>query len=204
MSESTSSPQNTTSTSTQLTTKNLNVSGNTGTTLVGGEGGSLSYSAADNSTHTSLDITNNSTTDFGAVQAGTGLSRAALDTVSAANERSLQTVSDISGQAITATGNAYGDALHTVAEQANGDVTVISNLATRFGMALSDYESAGQAQLGNVVSALNSTYTANNTSANQQVINAVSQAGQQNADVIKYVALAAIGGTLLFLLMRRS
>lgn len=199
MSKSTSSPTNTTQTQTDLTTKNLNVSGNTGTTLVGGEGGSLAYSQnlTDSSTHVSI------STDLGAVQAGTALSQSALDTVAAVNNRSLDTVRDISGQAITATGNAYGDALHTVSEQANGDISIISNLATKFGTALSDFTSQEQTQLGNTVSALNSTYTANNTSANQQVINATEHAGAQLTDAVKYIALAAIAGTLLYVIMRK-
>lgn len=184
MSKSNSSPTNTTSTSTQLTTKNLNVSGNSGFTAVGGEGGSQSL------------VVNNTTTDLGAVQASTGLASHALDIVGAANRDSISTVANFASKSLESTSSAYGTALTAVENNASDTVSTISNLASQFGTALYDFTNQEQTQLGNVVSALNSTYTANNTSANQQVINATT-------DVVKYAVLAAIGIAALYFLTRK-
>jgi hypothetical protein len=190
MSKSQSSPTNDTSTSTNLTTKNLNVSGNSGFTAVGGEGGSQDLSVVNNTT------TNNTVTDFGAIKAATGLSQSALDTVAAANRDSLDVINTVVGKSLTATSNAYGDALHTVADNADNTVSVVSNLATKFGTSLYDFTAQEQTQLGNVVSALSSTYQENTTNANSQVLDAT-----QN--ILKYAVLAAVGIAALFFLTRK-
>jgi hypothetical protein len=192
-SESNSSP--TTSTSTALTTKNLNVSGNSGLTAVGGENGTLALNYSPTTTVIS--------TDAGAVGAATGLASHALDVVAAVNNRSNDAIANLATKQLTSTENIFGTSLTAVTHESDNAVSVVSKLATQFGTALADYQSAEQAQLGNVVSALNSTYTANNTSANQQVINAVTQAGQTSASVIKYVAVAALAAALLFVVLRK-
>lgn len=180
MSGSRSDPTNTTSTTTELTTKNLNVSGNTGTTVVGGENGSLGL------TYSPSSYTTNFSTDEGAVTAGTGLASHALDVNAAVTH----------------------NAINAVTTQAAGDISSITGLATQFGTTLADYQLAEQSQLGNVVSALNATYTANNTSANQQVINATVAAGQQASDeitkVAKYATIAVIGGIALYFMLRKQ
>lgn len=165
---------------------------------MGGEGGSQDLSVVNNTT------TTNTTTDFGAIKAATGLSSSALDIVSAANRDSLDFAGDIFGKSLTSTSHAYGDALNAVQDNADNTVSVISRLATTFGTSLFDYTEQEQKQLGNVVSALNSTYTANNTSANQQVINATTQASQQVFDTIKYIGLAAAAVLGIYLLTRRA
>lgn len=212
MSSSKSSPTNTTATSTSLTTKNLNVSGNSGFTAVGGEGGSQNLSVRNDTTSNNIAIDNSvrTTTDFGAVQAGTGLAQSALDTVAAANRYSIDAVTDsnstirsIAGQAIEASGSAYGGALTAVQHNTDNTVSVIQQLATQFGTALYDFTSQEQTQLGNTVSALNSTYTANNTSANQQVINATQAAGENLTATIKYIALAAAAAAALYFITRK-
>lgn len=193
MSDSQSETKNTTATTTSLTTKNLNLSGNSGVTIAGGEEGSTQG------------ITLNSiSTDFGSVQAGTALSEHALDTVAAVSGRSTDAVVNLASKSLTATGNAYGAALNAVTDNADSTVSVISQLATKFGTALADLTGSEQTQLGNVVSALNSTYTANNTSANQQVINATSAAEKSVIDAIKYIALAVVAGTLVYYITRKG
>jgi hypothetical protein len=201
MSTSKSSPSNTTSTSTELVTKNLNVSGNTGLTVVGGEGGSLGFSESNTTNDNSIRV--QSTTDFGAVEAGTGLSQHALDVAASVNASSLSAIRSLAAETTEATGNAYGKALTAVQTNANDTVSVIAGLAGKFGTALQDLTASEQTQLGNVVSALNSTYTANNTSANQQVINATTQAGEQLTETIKYIAIAAAAAAALYFITRR-
>jgi hypothetical protein len=184
MSKSESKPTNTTSTATSLTTKNLNVSGNSGFTAVGGEGGSQSLNVTNNTTNT--------TTDYGAIAAATGLSDHALDIVSATNRDSL----DFASQALNLTDATYKNALTTVSNNADNTVSVIQNLATMFGSSLFDFESEQQKQIGNTVSALNQTYQDNTTNANTQVLNA-------GTNIVKYAALAAVAVAALYLLTRR-
>jgi hypothetical protein len=186
MSKSNSSPTNTTSTSTELTTKNLNVSGNSGFTAVGGEGGSQNLSVTNNTS------TVNTTTDLGAIKAATGLSQSALDTVAAANRDSLNFASD----ALSTATDVSRNALTTVSQNADNTVSVVSNLAKQFGESLFDFTSQEQTQLGNVVSALSSTYQDNTTNANTQVL-------QAGTNIVKYAALAAVGIVAVYLLTRR-
>lgn len=193
MSDSDSQTKNSTSTNTELTTKNLNLSGNSGVTVAGGESGS------------SQNLTlNSSSTDDNAVAYGTALSAHALDTAAAVNADAIDAVSSLAGKALTSTGNAYGQALTAVQDNTDNTVTVISKLATGFGTALQGLFEDTQTQLGNTVSALNSTYTANNTSANQQVINATSAAEKSVIDAIKYIALAVVAGTLVYYITKRG
>lgn len=192
MSSSDSQTQNQTSTATSLTTKNLNVSGNSGLTAVGGENGSLSLSYAP----TTIDASTTTTTDFGSVKAATGLASHALDIVAAVNSGSNDLVANLASKSITATGNAYGAALTAVQDNADHTVDVITGLASQFAGKLSDFEGQSQAQLGNVVSALSSTYQDNTTNANTQVINATT-------GVVKYVAAAAVIGIVIFLVLRK-
>lgn len=194
MSDSQSSTSNKTSTNTELTTKNLNVSGNSGLTVVGGENGSLGLSY--NPT--------NFSTDAGAIQAGTSLSEHALDVVASVNGSAVDAVQSLASKALTSTGNAYGAAITAVSNNTDNTVSVISKLATTFGTGLQNLFEDTQTQLGNTVSALNSTYTANNTSANQQVINATSAAEKSVIDAIKYIALAVVAGTLVYYITKRG
>lgn len=211
MSSSESSPQNTTATSTSLTTTNQNVSGNQGITNLGG---TTSYASSNTTNATdsgnTLSVTNNSTTDYGAIDAATGLGEHALDVAASVNNRALgsidsaqQTVSKIANTAIDATGSAYGAALTAVQHNTDNTVDIISGIATQFGTDLEKNFNDSQTQLANVVSALNSTYTANNTSANQQVINAVTSAGAQSSNVIKYVAVAAVIAVVAIFVLRK-
>jgi hypothetical protein len=188
MSSSKSSPTNSTSTATSLTTKNLNVSGNSGFTAVGGEGGSQSLNVSNTTDSHNISVTS----DYGAIDAATGLSTHALDIVSAANRDSLDFASDIVGQSNDITRNA----LTTVSRNADNTVSVIQNLATQFGSSLFDFESEQQKQIGNTVSALNQTYQDNTTNANTQVLNA-------GTNIVKYAALAAVAVAALYLLTRR-
>lgn len=142
MSESESSPSNTTSTSTSLETNNLNASGNTGVTNVGG------------GTITSIDRSrttiNNSTTDLGAVEAAVGLSKNALDVVLAANQGT----------------NAFaGKALQTTQDALVG-------LNSKFVDAVSHFEENSQTTLANTVSSLNQIAKEQSQSANQLVVQA--------------------------------
>jgi len=204
MSDSNSDSTNTTATTTSLTTKNLNVSGNSGLTAVGGENGTLALAYSPTTNTTTIDAHTDISTDFGAINAATGLAGHALDVVSAVNNRSNDSVANLASKQLTSTENIFGSSLTAITHESDNAVSVVSKLATQFGTALADYQSAEQSQLGNVVSALNSTYTANNTSANQQVINAVSQAGAQSSAVIKFVAGAAIAAALLFVILRKG
>lgn len=200
MSDSQSETKNATSTNTELTTKNLNVSGNTGLTAVGGEGGSLDLSY--NPTTTSIDA--HTETDFGAIKAGTALSQHALDVAASVNGSAIDAVQNLASKSLTATGNAYGAALNAVQDNTDNTVTVISTLAGKFGTALQGLFEDTQTQLGNTVSALNSTYTANNTSANQQVINATSAAEKSVIDAVKYLALAVVAGVAVYYITKKG
>lgn len=152
-----------------------------------------------------LNVTNNtSTTDFGAISDATGLATHALDIANATTGNALDAVAYANKLSTEATSSIAGQALTTVASQADNTVNVIGNLAGQFGAKLSDYQLAEQQQLGNVVSALNSTYTANNTSANQQVINAVTAAGESSQKVIEYVVIAVIAAGVLLYLMKKG
>ncbi len=214
-SDSNSSVQNITETNTDFVTKNSNVSGNSGVTVAGGEGGGAQI------------VTNNlQTTDFGAIGASfgfasdvnanvlnyarnvqgdvlsayngaTGLAGHALDLTDAVNNRSLSYASDIFSAANKSVSNYAGQALTAVKESADRSVTVAQTLATMFGTTVKDFAQQDQTQLGNVVSALASSYESRNTSANTQILGA-------QTDLVKYIGFAVVGIAALYFLTRRG
>lgn len=150
---------------------------------MGGEGGSQNLTVTNNTT----------TTDLGAIQAATGLSSAALDTVAAANRDSL----NFADKVLDANTDISKTALTTVTQNADNTVSVISNLASQFGSSLFDFESEQQKQIGNTVSALNQTYQDNTTNANTQVL-------QAGTNIVKYAAFAAFAIAALYFLTRKG
>lgn len=182
MSESTSSPQNTTSTSTQLTTNNLNASGNTGVTLVGGGDTTLTSLSHDESVTTIY----NNTLDAGAVAAGVGLSRSAVDAVSNANNQSLSFAT----------------------KQLSTTQDVLSGLNSKFIDAVSSFELNSQTTLANTVSTLNQIAKEQNQSANQLVVQASNDAqavaSETLTNVFKNVGYTVAAAGLIWLLSRKG
>lgn len=180
MSKSQSNPTNTTSTSTALTTKNLNVSGNSGPSTIAEGGSTVTSSTTNNTSNYTV------STDEGAVASATALSGHALDAITAVNSASLSSESDLAKTAIASTNTAYGNAAN-----------IINGLFNQFGSDLEANQTANETQLGNVVSALTSSFESNNVSASQQAI-------QGTTSIVKYVSVAAIGGLALYLLLRKQ
>ena len=121
MSNSNSSPTNTTQSDTQVQTKNLNTSGNTGNTATSESGDVAIY---------------NVSTDAGAVQAATGLASHALDTVYATSDNANRDVLDIaksSGAALFQLNDRFATALTDLAtndqKQIGNTVSALNQIA---------------------------------------------------------------------------
>lgn len=189
-SHSESENRNSTSTNTELTTRNNNVSGNTGLTATAVEGGSLNLNYAP------------VTLDGGAISAASSSAALAIDNAGKANEL----IRSLAHESAMLFSNSENRALDIVQATTRENSENAAGFAALFAKSLGDAATAQQTQLGNVVSALNKSFVENNTSANQQVINATTEAGQQAAnlisDVFKYIAIAAGVGIVAFLAVK--
>lgn len=213
MSQSESSPRNTTATTTSLTTENTNVSGNTGLTLVGGGDVNLTNQTrtennistnltSDNSQRDSNNVSNvnsgntsNSyvTTDGGAIKAISDIGQLSISGAVGLSQSALNTV-----RASAQDANAFADnALRTTTQALLG-------LNSNFVNAVSTFEENSQTQLANTVTALNQIAREQNQSANQLVVQASADANAVAADtlttVFKNLGYAlAVTGIIYFL-----
>ncbi len=198
MSDSNSSPTNTTQTSTNVRTDNLNASGNTGPTNVG----SGNLTANTNST-TNVQETNIST-DQGAVAAGKAIGLASIKSNTDLTSQALNESTGLAKAAFdtttTLTDSSYQFADRTIA----GYEGAVSELADKFTTSLSSFAGQQQTQLGNTVEALNTIATQQSASGDQQVINAVQATQQSLTTIVKYVAIAAVAVGVLYLALKKG
>lgn len=208
MSQSKSSPTNTTSTANQVNTVNKNVSGNTGTTLTN-DGGNQNLTL----TTTNVSNTTNVSTDQGAIKvagsiASQGISAAttafgiSADVAQHAVDSNVVLSQDFlrAAQGLVESANSSNaNSLDTINTLASGFATQLQGVISSEQEALAASAFENQKQLGNVVSALNQSFIQGSTSANQSVINAVSGAGAQETLVIKYVAFAVAAIAIVML-----
>lgn len=217
---------------TNLTTINKNLSGNSGLVANADEGATLNLSYAPISINT----------DAGAVDAGARVANAgisatvtsaalAIDAAGHANDVIRSLAGDVvtqSGQTIGGTLNFARDVIGTehantsraldivlntsqrsdelARDLAGGAAEFAGTVLTQFGNRLAEYQQAEQTQLGNVVSALSSSFVDNSKTADQRVTDATLEAGAQAADtlreVFKYITIAAVAAGAIFLLSR--
>ena len=202
MSSSKSSPTNTTQTATTVSTQNLNASGNTGPTSVGG--GTVTSNSG-NTTNTNVDLNTDNhsvnytitqTSDSGAVAAGQAIASAGLATTNHAIDLTSQVAGESTGlaQAALDTSLALNQSSNNFAEQ----------LVSQFSTGLEALQSQQQTQLGNTVSALAEISRQQSESGNQQVIDAVTATQGSLQTIVKYVAIAVTVGAIAYLVLKKG
>lgn len=203
MSQSKSSPQNTTANTSTVSTTNNNVSGNSGVTLANngtGNSSTLNLQTITNTKNISTDpavvasALSAATTAFGnsasvasdAISANQSIDQASIDQATGIAKASLALVSKT-----TESANAQNiNSLDTINTLASGFATQLQGVVTSEQEALQQDQASSQVQLGNIVSALSTSFVQGSQSASTQVVNAAAAAGQQETQVIKYIAIA--------------
>lgn len=233
MSDSTSSPTNTTQTATTVSTTNQNVTGNAGPVSIGG--GSVSSNSG-NTTNTDVKLNTSNTTsttdshnisttdshndnsvnytttsDSGAIAAGQSLGSAGLKTAQQALTNESDLTSQIANESTGLARSAFDTATSLNASSNNfaGQTVAsyqgaVSDLAFQFSNGLTQLEQQSSAQVGNTVTALNQIAVQADTSANQQVINAVTQSQQSLQTIVKYAAIAVGVIAVVYLLAKKG
>lgn len=180
-----SSTSASTSTNTELTTKNLNVSGNTGATLVTSEGGKTQLT--DNSRTTILN------TDGGAIKA-----------VSDVAGKSIQATTGVTKNALDIISSVNGDSLSFVNTALKSTQDVLKVLNGSFVDAVTTFEDNSQKTLGNTVSALNQIAKEQNQSADQLIVQASEDSTALVAKVFQNVAIAVAAGLILYAITKKG
>lgn len=124
--------------------------------------------------------TTNVATDYGALNAGLNVAALSVGTNAALASNAITANSDL---ALASNESAY--TLATRSSDTSAD------LVKYFGKELAQYQNSEQTQLGNIVSALGQSYTENNKSANQQVVDAVSQSGDNLTKIVTIIGVVA-------------
>lgn len=191
MSESKSNPQNTTANTSTVSTTNANVSGNSGVTLAP-QGDNNSTALTINTTSVDPSVVASalsaSTTAFGnsaqiasdAISSNQSIDQASIDQSTGIAKASLA----IASQTLESANEQNVNSLDTINTLASGFATQLEGVVTSEQAALQQDQASSQTQLGNIVSALSTSFVAGSTSVNQSVIT-------EQTDIFKYLAIAA-------------
>jgi hypothetical protein len=200
MSQSKSSPTNTTANTSTVSTTNNNVSGNSGVTLANngtGNSSTLNLSTVNNTLDPAV-VTAALSSNATAFGTSAQLAQSAISSNQSVDQATIDATTGLSKQALAIASGALASAneqnvnsLDTLNTLASGFATQLDGVVTSEQAALLQDQAASQTQLANVTNALTTSFVQGTTSANQSVINAVSAAGAQETDIIKYLAIAA-------------
>lgn len=206
MSQSKSSPTNTTANTSQVKTTNNNVSGNSGVTLANnGTGNTSNLNLTENTVSADPAVIasalSSNATAFGtsaklaqsAISSNQQIDQASIDQATGIAKASLALVSKTTESANEQNINS----LDTINTLARGFATQLEGVVSSEQEALQQDQASSQVQLGNIVSALSTSFVQGSTSTDQSVIN-------ENTNIIKYLAIAAAVVGLGFALSRAA
>lgn len=174
MSSSKSSPTNTTATTTNASETNLAATNTQGVTLLGSSGNTLNS------------VTNNTTTDLGAVQAGTTLGQLAIAQNTGLSETIATQSSDFANHALDVLSTSQTQSANLVSQVLQQGLGFLSSNEQQVVDLAKENQNANNAQLGNVATTLANIAQANDTTA-------ASQSTAFAQTVLKYGALALLG-----------
>jgi hypothetical protein len=208
MSQSKSSPTNTTSNQTAVKTTNNNVSGTSGITLANNSGPtSLSVTANTTTNTTSVDpqvvaaALSSNATAFGvsanvatqAINSNQKIDQATIDASTGLAKQSL----NIAQSAVTQEGQQNQYSLDTISTLASGFATQLEGVVASEQNALEQDQAASQTQLANVTQSLATSFVQGSQSADTQVVDS-------ETTTLKYVLIGVVAIAAVYLLTKSN
>jgi hypothetical protein len=187
MSSSESSPTNTTSTTTNASESNVAATNTQGVTVLGNKGSVALSSDSHN-------ITLNTTSDQGAVQAGSKLGQLAISSNTGLTETVAGNSFDFANHALDVVSSSQANSANLVA----GALSWGGNILQSEQQALQQNQAANNAQLGNVASTLGAIAVANDTSQASQ-----STTFAQNALKIGAIVIVGVLAVVIIVVNRK-
>lgn len=201
MSESKSNPQNTTANTSTVKTSNANVSGNSGVTLAPiGNNNSTSLNLVENTVSSDPSVVaaalSASTTAFGksaqiaadSISSNQQIDQASIDQSTGIAKASLA----LASKTLESANEQNVNSLDTINTLASGFATQLQGVVTSEQEALQQDQASSQVQLGNIVSALSTSFVQGSTSVNQSVIGEQTQIFKYAAIVVALIAIAYV------------
>lgn len=181
MSSSKSSPTNTTSTTTNASETNLAATNTQGVTLLGSSGNTLNS------------VTNNTSSDEGAIAAGTTLGQLAIASNTGLSETLATESSDFANHALDVISQTQSSSANLVSQVLSQGLGFLTSNEQQVVDLAKENQDANNAQLGNVATTLASIAQANDTTA-------ASQSTAFAQTVLKYGAIALLGVGVLIVI----
>jgi hypothetical protein len=204
MSQSKSSPTNTTSNQTAVKTTNNNVSGTSGITLANNSG-PTSLSVTTNTTSVDPSVVaaalSSSATAFGvsaklagqAINSNQEVDQASIDASTGLAKQSLE----IANSAVTQEGQQNQYSLDTISTLASGFATQLEGVVASEQNALQQDQAASQTQLANVTQSLATSFVQGSQSADTQVVDS-------ETTTLKYVLIGVVAIAAVYLLTKSN